>query len=287
MSIGVDFMECVAATAGSIRVVGLPPGPHIVSAASSSNSILPDSMWLFASESEPTLMILWNRKTESLVPIPDSSVRDSSSVLVAYPRELCEMWSRLVSNVSLTVFNRLFVNDLENRLIVPVRVQDTTFSPQQLTKLNMDKCSLLISEVKRLRIPSMDLLGELEFTFVAFMMGRSNTAWEQWKVLVDAITRSEEIIEWNAGLFRAFIVTLSAQLEFLPKDFFHDVLASGNFLHCCLEDMVEINVDTRFAPQVLELKNLCEKRFGLVFGLEGDFEDVPVICDSFGHQLAP
>jgi len=78
---------------------------------------------------------------------------------------------------------------------IPASVKHKNVSGVDLTALNLDKSSLLESVLAKNYQGQEDLLlGELQFAFIAFMMGQSLEAFMQWKALVSLLLSCSEAV---------------------------------------------------------------------------------------------
>ncbi|CAA2986744.1 Hypothetical predicted protein [Olea europaea subsp. europaea] len=69
---------------------------------------------------------------------------------------------------------------------------------EDLTSMNIDKTRLLESVLTEAYEGDEDsLLGELQFTFVAFLMGQSLEAFLQWKLLIGLLLGCTEAVSTN------------------------------------------------------------------------------------------
>jgi A1 cistron-splicing factor AAR2 len=69
---------------------------------------------------------------------------------------------------------------------------------------------ILVSADRQLAFPILDqalLLGELEYSFVCFVMGQEYEGFVQWKKLVNLMCSCEEALLTHPGLFHEFIGT--------------------------------------------------------------------------------
>eukprot|EP00891_Asterochloris_glomerata_P008767 jgi/Astpho2/8767/e_gw1.00128.29.1_t len=85
----------------------------------------------------------------------------------------------------------------------------------QLSALNLDK-SMLLEQVlqKQYHRDSRQLLGELQFAFLAFLRGQSLEGFAQWKALVQLLLSCEQApLTTQQGLFVKFLNALQSQLE--------------------------------------------------------------------------
>lgn len=98
---------------------------------------------------------------------------------------------------------------------IPASVKHKNVSGGDLTALNLDKTSLLESVLAKNYQGQEDLLlGELQFAFIAFMMGQSLEAFMQWKALVSLLLScSEAPLHTRTNMFVKFLRTFYYQLK--------------------------------------------------------------------------
>ncbi|TVU07028.1 hypothetical protein EJB05_47067 [Eragrostis curvula] len=98
---------------------------------------------------------------------------------------------------------------------IPVSVKHKNISRDELTALNLDKTSLLESVIaKSYQGQEELLLGELQFAFIAFMMGQSLEAFMQWKALISLLLScSEAPLHTRTNMFVKFIRTVYFQIK--------------------------------------------------------------------------
>ncbi|KAJ3161433.1 a1-alpha2 repression [Geranomyces michiganensis] len=107
----------------------------------------------------------------------------------------------------------------------------TGASGAERTKYSIDKSYLLSHVLKTFFKDYKELLGELQLSFVLFLIGEVYDGYEQWKLLVHLLCQSDEAIDdLGATLFYEFLEILIKQLEAHPSDFFMDALSSDNFV---------------------------------------------------------
>ncbi|WVZ83675.1 hypothetical protein U9M48_030800 [Paspalum notatum var. saurae] len=183
---------------------------------------------------------------------------------------------------------------------IPASVKHKDISGGDLTALNLDKTGLLESILaKNYEGQEELLLGELQFAFIAFMMGQSLEAFMQWKTLVSLLLSCSE----------AFIRTFYYQLKhgfqhtqdsksgdmtnslFLDEAWFsRDIFLyrlSKDFFTVILEAPV---VDGDLLSWARKLKTLLETTFGwdlednAVNLIDEDDEFAPVVVDMDGSE---
>ena len=84
-----------------------------------------------------------------------------------------------------------------------------------------------------------ELLGELQISFVVFLLGHVYSAFEQWKLLVDTICRAQQSLVQRPNFYKTFIRTLHFHLKETPSDFFVDIVSRNNFLVTTLKSLFE------------------------------------------------
>ncbi|KAI8615630.1 A1 cistron-splicing factor [Chytriomyces sp. MP71] len=109
-------------------------------------------------------------------------------------------------------------------------------TPDQITKYWLDKSYLLTSVLASLYKGDYRLLlGEIQFSFILFLVGQVYDGLEQWKCLVQMVCGAREAIkQLGSSLFLDFIDVLHSQLAECPEDFFVDALSSSNFLRSAI-----------------------------------------------------
>ncbi|XP_023761568.1 uncharacterized protein LOC111909998 [Lactuca sativa] len=167
---------------------------------------------------------------------------------------------------------------------IPRLIKQKGILGQDLTSLNLDKTSLLESILIKEYGGMEDLLlGEMQFAFVAFLMGQSLEAFLQWKNFVNLLFGCTEApLHTRSNLFTKFIKVLYYQLKYafqkennvatkgsitLLDDSF---LSSDSFLqHLCKEFFLLVLeapfVDGDLLSWTRKLKELLESSLGWVF----------------------
>ncbi|KAK3003218.1 hypothetical protein RJ639_018891 [Escallonia herrerae] len=141
---------------------------------------------------------------------------------------------------------------------IPRVIKHKGLSGQELTSLNLDKTQLLESLLVKEYEGSEDLmLAELQFGFVAFLMGQSLEAFLQWKSLVSLLLGCTQApLHTRSQLFTKFIKVIYYQLKYGfcqdPSD--TGTAAKGVFT---LLDETSLSADSF-------LHHLCKDFFSLV-----------------------
>jgi len=156
-------------------------------------------------------------------------------------------------------------------------------TPEQLTKLYMDKTPVLMDIIQKRYTKPTDILGELQFAFITFLMGQSFDGFEQWKQLVALLCSCEEALGKLPDLYFNFIGAFHFQLEQVPEDFFVDIISGNNFLVHVLRNFFELLRETPMESKVTDrankLKAYVKKRFDMDFDIVWDDEDAPIVVE--------
>ncbi|CAM9928804.1 unnamed protein product [Ectocarpus fasciculatus] len=142
-------------------------------------------------------------------------------------------------------------------------------NPEDVTKRNMDG-----SEALRRWIDAdfggswVELLGELQLSFVLFVSLSSLGGFRHWQALSALLCRCGDALKTDPSLFTAFIRMLHAHLKLVPEDFFDVELSKDNFLVPCLSALLQnVLPDESLAPPLLDagkrLLKFLQQRFGL------------------------
>ncbi|XP_071174699.1 protein AAR2 homolog isoform X2 [Mytilus edulis] len=157
-------------------------------------------------------------------------------------------------------------------------------TPAEITKCSMDSTYILETLLKEnLNSIEKDLLGEVQFSFICFLIGQVFDGFDQWKKLVHLLCSSESALTNHTQLFLDFIGVLYFQVHEIPEDFFVDIVSQSNFLTTTLQEFFS-NVDCSSADQ--SLKRKCRKfkehltsKFRWDFDSEPD-EYAPVVVET-------
>uniref|UniRef100_A0A1J3CVF5 Protein AAR2-like protein n=1 Tax=Noccaea caerulescens TaxID=107243 RepID=A0A1J3CVF5_NOCCA len=200
---------------------------------------------------------------------------------------------------------------------IPRIIKHKGMSGQELTSMNLDKTQLLENLLSKEYKASEDLLlGELQFSFVAFLMGQSLESFMQWKSLVSLLLGCTDApFHTRSQLFTKFIKVIYHQLKHgLQKEtsgpevglqalLDDSWLASDSFLHLlCKEFFALVEeasvVDGDLLSWTRKFKELLENRLGWEFkkkssigGICFDEDDeyapvVEMLDESYGDYMA-
>lgn len=129
-----------------------------------------------------------------------------------------------------------------------------------------------------------DILGELQFCFVTFIVGHVFDSFEYWKRLLKILCMSETAVTKYTDLYLNFVRVLHFQLKQTPHDLFADIVENHNFLVIFLRNFFS-NIITN--PNVSETLRIRGQRFqkSLTKNFKWDFsseleDESPTIVDT-------
>lgn len=158
-------------------------------------------------------------------------------------------------------------------------------TPAEITHHSLDSTYVLETMVAKYTRP-VDMVGELQFAFVSFLVGQSLEAFEHWKQLVVLLCSCDDAISKRREVYDAFLSALEAQLLEIPEDFLVDIVASSNFVYHSLRSLFRTlqfseTVDGRLKSKAKRFQERLTVQFQWDFtGLDReDGDDAPVVVN--------
>lgn len=156
---------------------------------------------------------------------------------------------------------------------IPSLPNRSSLSPADITRFYHDRSEQL-SLLLKAYTHEMELLGEVQFCFITFLIGQEYGAFEQWKAMLLLLCSCEAAVEEHHAFFEHFTNILTTQLTHAPPDFFVDEISSsdgkggrGNFLSVCLDSYLTIvqqsTVPLTFHHAIERLQHVIRKIFPL------------------------
>ncbi|KAK1298743.1 hypothetical protein QJS10_CPB14g00318 [Acorus calamus] len=150
---------------------------------------------------------------------------------------------------------------------IPNVIKHKGMSVEELTSLNLDKTQLLETTLMKDFGGAEDkLLGELQFAFIAFLMGQSLEAFHQWKSLISLLLSCIEApFQTRSQLFTKFVKVIYYQIKY---GFHKDQLGKVG-----AERKDSVFLDDEWLSKDVFLRLLCKEFFSLVQGapvVDGD-----------------
>lgn len=130
-----------------------------------------------------------------------------------------------------------------------------------------------------------DLIGELEFCFICFLVGHSLEAFEQWKKLINMFCSSELAITKYRRIYHQLLNVLKLHVSEIPEEFLADIVANNNFFYIKMRDLFRnignSNADGELKTRADRFKEFLTEKFTWSFDhLDSeDDDDAPVIVD--------
>ncbi|KAL4228697.1 a1-alpha2 repression [Mactra antiquata] len=157
-------------------------------------------------------------------------------------------------------------------------------TPQEITKHSMDSSYMLETMLQSVYTDNIhSILGEIQFSFVCFLIGQVYDAFDQWKKLVHLLCSCESALNTHNDLFMDFITVLHFQVHEIPEDFFVDIVSANNFLTSTLQEFFSNlengNGDSKLRQRGIKFREHLTKKFNWDFTSEPD-EFAPVVVDT-------
>jgi len=129
-----------------------------------------------------------------------------------------------------------------------------------------------------------EVLAEIQFAFLCFLVGMNYDSFEQWKKMVVMMCSCDDGLIKYQELFLDFITILFFQMKEVPSDFFVDIVSSDNFLSTSLNSLFctiksSPGVNPKLKEKAIKFEANVSKKFGWDFSGEL-IEDAPVVVET-------
>ncbi|PNF34112.1 AAR2-like protein [Cryptotermes secundus] len=158
-------------------------------------------------------------------------------------------------------------------------------TPAEITHHSLDSTYVLETMLAKYKRP-IDIVGELQFAFVCFLIGQSLEAFEHWKQLVKLLCSCDDAVSKRREVYDEFLSALGAQLVEIQEDFLVDIVASNNFVYRSLLTLFRTlhlseTVDGRLKSKAKRFQERLTLKFMWDFtGLDKDDDDeAPVVVN--------
>ncbi|KAF0697996.1 Aste57867_11327 [Aphanomyces stellatus] len=256
---------------------------------------------------------VWSADTEELVPM--KSEVDAANLtravhnfqldgnLGAYPQKHAKVWHRLSKYITHSVLEKCglaigstitpgdpdalssdsaealkpyFPDTAQTARFTTLKKTTTQLGAHDLTMYHLDSSEHLEGLLRtQYGCDWQALLGELQLSFVLFLLISSLDALNQWKQFVWLLCSCEHAVTTRPDLFIAFLQLIHVHLEQVGADFFQDEVANENFIKASLASLFEIlnddTLDSRLLQRATKLKIFLKDRFQLQFDVMGTY----------------
>ena len=281
--IGIDC-NCWRTGVNFMGIKMIPPGLHFIyhSAVNGSGQVAPRIGFFRFIDKQEVLVYRWDVVNEDLttdgiateiVERIASNIKDLDRQLGAYPFESLKSWLSLTKHITDPLVKKLQPGSVMFTA-VPKPQHPQGSSASEITHHHMDQSytlSLLLSRCYESKDD--DLLGEIQFAFIHFLIGHSYEAFVQWKKLVILLCSCNEAIIEHADLYNNFISVLHFQLDYSPDDLFVDPLLENNFLVTVLKNFFDnledsLRVSKDLVRKGLQFRDYLAKKYSWDFSCE-------------------
>ena len=281
----------------------IPKGIHFLSY--STEDTVPNTSFFEYFEEDEVKVFEWNTKEEDFKTVSKEielemiyKFKNNKMYqhIAPYPLEIYKIWCGLSNQITKDILSKIEPvkknifpisdNNSESKYHIyfteiPKQLSLKNKTASEISKMCFDKTEILESILKK-NSQQEFLLGELQFSFILFLIGQNYNGFDQWKKILDLFCNCDDAVEQYPKLFSKFISILEFQLETTPDDFFIQDFTSENFLTKSLVSLFEIvlNEDEKneeLKKKTMKMKLKIEKKFKIKFDeLE---EDLPVIVE--------
>ncbi|KAF5276191.1 hypothetical protein FQR65_LT03995 [Abscondita terminalis] len=167
---------------------------------------------------------------------------------------------------------------------LPKRNYPEGSTPSEITRHSLDS-TYALEEMINMFPQKTDIIGELQFSYVCFLVGHSIEAFEHWKNLVCLLCSCDAAINKYYTIYDVFVTTLECQILETPPEFLADIVTNNNIIYLKLRTFFrsvhDSNVDGRFKAKVERFKHNLTSKFEWDFtDLDlDDEEDAPVVVN--------
>lgn len=170
-------------------------------------------------------------------------------------------------------------------------------SPAEVTRHGMDgtfHLSVFVSSLQRLYGDAVsssmsdqntvkEVLAEIQFSFLCFLVGMHQDSFEHWKSLITMMCSCDDGMVQYPELFTNFVNVIYYQMQEVPSDFFVDIVSSNNFLCNCLHTLFSngknnSDISSQLKQRLIRFENNVTKKFGWDFTEDLD-DEAPVYVE--------
>ncbi|KAL4132009.1 hypothetical protein QTP88_009230 [Uroleucon formosanum] len=159
-------------------------------------------------------------------------------------------------------------------------------SLSEITKYSLDT-SYILGYMAEKHESKIDLLAELQFSYVCFLLGLSYESFERWKKLFQLFCMSKDAIAQDQNFFAKFFIAVRHQLETIPEGFLVDIVENNNVIYNGLKELFrtleicDFILEDNLKDGTIQIKRFLRQKFGWEFnGLdEEDDDEAPVVVD--------
>ncbi|XP_076055430.1 protein AAR2 homolog isoform X2 [Oratosquilla oratoria] len=157
-------------------------------------------------------------------------------------------------------------------------------TPSEMTKHSIDSSYSFQHLLQQVEKPC-NLLAEIQYSFINFLIGQVWEGWEQWRKLLDVCCRAEEALMQYPDFYLKLISIIHFQIQEVPEDLFMDIVEKNNFLAHFLSIFfgnVADNADklpTQLASRAMKFKKHLIDKWNWNLTIDEDEDDAPVVVD--------
>ncbi|KAK0087529.1 hypothetical protein PV325_000779 [Microctonus aethiopoides] len=128
---------------------------------------------------------------------------------------------------------------------LPDKTYPDNATPTEITQHSLDTSYALNIVIEKLKQP-LEIIGELQLSFICFLVGQSLDAFDHWKKLIALICGADKLIPNRRAIYIEFLRIIEIQLSHVPEDMLCDIVANNNFVYHHLRKLfanIEMNME--------------------------------------------
>jgi len=151
---------------------------------------------------------------------------------------------------------------------IPDRTYDAaTATAEEITKHNRDWSHKLEIVIQSVGVPA-EVLAELQFSFLCFLVAQNYNSFEHWKNMIQLICYSDEAVCKYPNLYIEFLSDLYFEMGEVQDDLFTDIVTQNNFIYVCLKKLFENirdaeNVESRLRGKAERFESFFKRKVWL------------------------
>lgn len=245
----------------------VPPGIHLFS-VSLGDTAPKQSFWRDFKAGQ-VVAFQYNDQAEEIRELPEQarrtvegSILEMDPYMAPYPMESLKPWESLSNRISMDTLSQVIPSlsfdpmtssylgaILDNKDEVKSTASESfgfteidlkrsfpdSSVGRERTLLSLDKSYLLESITET--VSEEHWLGEFQLAFLIIILGHNFEGFEQWKRMLELVSKSKQAIERRPLFFQRVLVTMTAQLANCPADFFADLFDASCIVAVYFRDL--------------------------------------------------
>ena len=165
---------------------------------------------------------------------------------------------------------------------IPSQWYPSDCTPWEKTIHSMDSSYVLGKIIEKNYEASHEILGELQYAFICFVLGQVMDGFEHWRSIVKVLCSCGNDMNKHKELFKKLIAALYHQINEISPDFFVDIVSSNNFLVANLTTLFESIAECEDSEMIdisSKFKKHLKKKYKWKFNKEPE-DCLPIVVET-------